>query len=81
MTKIENLDFNSDNYVFIIYAYPSPPDCSKLTTEQLNQDPVCFAINFVEKVAIRDNAKLEIIDFMLPDGTSFIRTMRIIDEL
>lgn len=81
MTKIENLDFNSDNYVFIIYAYPSPPDCSKLTTEQLNQDPVCFAISFVEKVAIRDNAKLEIIDFMLPDGTSFIRTMRIMDEL
>jgi len=78
MTEIESLDLSTTDYVFIIYAYPTPPDCSKLTIEQLKQDPVCSAISFVENTAARNDVKLEIIDFTLPDGTPFIRTMRLI---
>ena len=76
MVPMESLGLLSNQYLFTVYVFPEIPKCSQYP---VSTEYVCSQIYFVESAANRNNKKVEIVDFPLPDGTPYLRTLRFID--
>ena len=77
MQKIGSLDLRDNDYLFLIYAYPTPPDCSLLSIEQTKKDPVCSVVYTIENTALVYKMQVKTINFSLADGSSFITALRL----
>ena len=80
MNNLETyVDVNKPN-LYIVYTYSNLPDCTTESLSNYSSDHfVCAQFYLIESAAQRNEKTLSIIDFPLPDGTSYLRAFEFVD--
>jgi 4-amino-4-deoxy-L-arabinose transferase-like glycosyltransferase len=80
LQNLESIVSIDSDKIFISYIFPSMPNCEPIPkTNSGDSHYKCAQFLLMSQSAERNNKKLEVKDFPLPDGTPYIRTYRIMD--
>lgn len=80
MKTAESLGLVDEKYLFVVYTFPHIEEECKdgVNFNSAISSNQCAEYYFVESAAKRNNLKIEIKDFTLPDGTPYLRGLRLV---
>lgn len=81
MKTAESLGMVDKKYMFVIYTFPQIEKCDDgVVTNAVVRSNQCAEYYFVESAAVRNNLKIKISEFTLPDGTPYLRGLQFIEK-